>query len=319
MIDLSNKMRFLGMMEKNDTKERQKMTDVLEAKKTLNQVQSGVLKKSMSKPVMVVLPDQDRQGNIVVLMVERKRLQCPIKVILKCSVLTDLMSLTDPDQEEIPLPNFISRQIVLDLIEIVETDDTKECSHLVLSSIYYLLDFLVTLDFLGCSEVKMAVEELVRQRINDTNWKMIFDFAKDAIGLQTTAEDAIKYFSSRLVQNTDRTFVETTEQAALVARYDFSAGFFKIMLQASGVQPVFKLVLLRQWVESNAENKSEIISLVSAFPFEDMSEVLMNEALAEMGTWGLALSMEAMEEGVARVDLVKRKRQREWQALIWGI
>ena len=35
-------------------------------------------------------------------------------------------------QSAIPVPDFISRQIMLDLVEIVEKGDTGQCAHLVL-------------------------------------------------------------------------------------------------------------------------------------------------------------------------------------------
>ena len=44
----------------------------------------------------------------------------------------------------------------------VEKGDTVECAHLVLVSLSYLLDFLIAMDFLGCTQIKETVEKRIK-------------------------------------------------------------------------------------------------------------------------------------------------------------
>ena len=79
---------------------------------------------------------------IAALTVQGRSLHCRYKVIQSSSVLSDLVALVDCDQGEIPVPDYITLKIILDLIEIVEKNDALQCSHLIPSSLQYLLDFL---------------------------------------------------------------------------------------------------------------------------------------------------------------------------------
>ena len=284
---------------------------MLEMHEGLKLVQQELVDDSKDEVPTHALVPEPKQGDVkmTALVVQGRRLQCQTKVIQSSSVLTDLVGLVDCDQGDIPVPDFISLQIILDLIEIVEKGDTLQCSHLSPSSLHYLVDFLVAMDFLDCSEVKTAVEKLVRKHINSATWKVVFDFTKNIPGLFTTACDAVKYLGEKLVEKAQQTSMITIKQEALESKYDylnFPAHFFKVMLQEPGME---QLELLRQWVERNAEKKLDIIWLVSSLPFENMSDAQSKRTLDEMGTWGLALSMEAMEEAVARVEGIGQEKQ----------
>ena len=56
----------------------------------------------------------------------------------------------------------------------------------VLVSLSYLLDFLVALDFLCCDKLKAGVEERIKERITETNWRDVLTFTKDIMGLDNT-------------------------------------------------------------------------------------------------------------------------------------
>ena len=139
----------------------------------------------------------------------------PSRVVELSSVFKCLIASTDDTENPIPVPSFISKQIVLDLVEIIERGDTSQCAHLVLVSLSYLLDFLIAVDFLGFTEVKDTVEERVKMHINDTTWKDIFHYTKDIIGLFNTTCHTIEYVCKRLQEGD--TGVKTADKAAATA------------------------------------------------------------------------------------------------------
>ena len=64
------------------------------------------------------------------LQVKKSQIKCSKKVIESSQLWSDMVDFTDPkDDSPILIPSFISKQIILDLVEMVEKDD-MECKHL---------------------------------------------------------------------------------------------------------------------------------------------------------------------------------------------
>ena len=64
------------------------------------------------------------------LQVNKSRIKCSKKVIESSKLWLDMVDLTDPkDDSPITIPSFISEQMILDLVEMVEKGDMK-CHHL---------------------------------------------------------------------------------------------------------------------------------------------------------------------------------------------
>ena len=149
------------------------------------------------------------------LQVNKSLIKCSKRVIASSHLLLDMIDLTDPkDDGPIPIPPFITKQIILDLVEMVEKGD-MECAHLgktnhfmgkvfrdiflrqasnvsVLVSLSYLLDFLIAVDFLCCDKLKASVEEKIKEKIDETNWREVLAYTKDIIGLDNTTRAALE-------------------------------------------------------------------------------------------------------------------------------
>jgi len=273
----------------------------------------------------------------VYLIVHGRKIKCSQMVVELSSVFKCMVASTDDTENPIPVPNFISRQIVLDLVEIIERGDTGQCAHLVLVSLSYLLDFLIAVDFLGFTEVKDTVEERVKMHINDASWKEIFHYTKDIIGLFNTTCHTIEYVCKRLQEgDTSKTLAAgekaTTEhgssnllsnQIAIMEQkpeardpyeesyLDFPAVFFKVMLRSKHLLPSFKLHLLKQWVGRHPERKEDIFLLISTLPFKDfrLGEV---SGLARKERWGLGFdAMEEVEEMEKKAAEEKENEMKE--------
>ena len=64
------------------------------------------------------------------LQVNKSRLKCSRKVIESSQLWQDIVDFTDPaDDSPILVPAFITKQMILDLVEMVEKDD-MDCAHL---------------------------------------------------------------------------------------------------------------------------------------------------------------------------------------------
>ena len=63
----------------------------------------------------------------------------------------------------------------------------------VLASLSYLLDFLIAVDFLGCDELKPSVEDKIKEKIDETNWREVLSYTKDIMGLENTTKAALEH------------------------------------------------------------------------------------------------------------------------------
>ena len=259
----------------------------------------------------------------ITLAVKGKRLLCSASVIQSSSLLSDLLQLVDDDQEPVPVPDWISLQIMQDLMKILEMGDT-ECAHLVLVSLSYLLDFLIAVDFLGCTDIKTVLESRIKDKLNESNWRETFHYTKDIIGLSNTTHHSIEIVCKQLVQpnfllgaghqdgtphNNQTAIMEGRPEAHDPYKEDyiqFPAVFFKEFLRYEELQPEFKLFLLSQWVEQHSAMEEDIVSLVSALPLQGFKD---GQVVAIVGGWGL--SEEAMEEVAAMVQRAEKEREKK--------
>ena len=60
------------------------------------------------------------------------------------------------------------------------------------NSVFLKLDFLVAVDFLCCDKLKAGVEERIKERIDETNWREVLTLSQDFIGLDNTTGAALE-------------------------------------------------------------------------------------------------------------------------------
>ena len=64
----------------------------------------------------------------------------------------------------------------------------------VLTSLSYLLQFLIAVDFLCCDKLKAGVEERIEERIDHTNCMEVLTYTKDFMGLDNITSAALAPF-----------------------------------------------------------------------------------------------------------------------------
>jgi len=212
-------------------------------------------KEETDERIQEMLKDtSDDQATFFELQVHKSRVRVTKKVIESSQVWLDTIDSTDPeDDSPILIPSFITKQMILDLVEMVEKDD-MECAHLVLVSLSYLLDFLVALDFLCCDKLKAGVEERIKERITETNWREVLTFTKDIMGLDNTTRAALEpilkpvnkyYLEHKLDMDKEHEDLWSREYCSL------SAPVFKLGLRSKLISEETKIHMLRNWVASN--------------------------------------------------------------------
>ena len=243
------------------------------------------------------------------LLVQGRPILCSQRVIASSTLFMDMVELVEDTASPIPIPAFISRQIMLDLVEMVEKGDW-ECAHLVLVSLSYLLDFLIAVDFLGCDKLKCVIEEKVKDKLNDSNWIDVLNYTKNILGLDTTVKDAIEFLCKRLLEMVGTKDTLNIQADPYQDDYEqFSPDIMKIVMESESLGSCFKFCILRKWAGKNLEKQESTFYMLVKIKFKDLDDVKMGEIESEVKKWDL--SDELLEMFLRLLDTAKKERELE--------
>jgi len=236
--------------------------------------------------------DQTEPPVMYKLEVQKTIIECSKSLISHSSLIMDLLEFSTDDDSPIPIPNFITRQIILDWIEIVEKEDF-DCAHLVLVSLSYLLDFLIAMDFLGCERVKESVEEKIKEKINEDSWREVLSYTKDILGLDKTTKNALEHIMKQLSKYYTDTndFYPAIKDPWADDYCRMSTSTLKMMLQSEvGTNEQLKMHLINKWVVSNSlENiPSGVYDLLRCLELKELSDIQIKSITDQVNSWPLS-------------------------------
>jgi len=217
------------------------------------------------------------------LLVNGTTIHCSRRVIESSSLFLDMVELElVEDSGPIPISTFITRQIMLDLVEMVEKDD-RECAHLILVSLPYLLDFLIAVDFLGCENLKTVLEKKVKDKISDSNWRDVLNYIKHIPGLVNTFKHCIKFICTKMVEMAGNSLSMDPYQQNYA---QFSPYLFKMMLENDCFGNCWKFRILRNWFFENREAEGEMIEMLKIVLCDAMPAVV-EDIERDVKTWNI--------------------------------
>eukprot|EP00092_Neocalanus_flemingeri_P089406 GFUD01113146.1.p1 GENE.GFUD01113146.1~~GFUD01113146.1.p1 ORF type:complete len:260 (-),score=81.71 GFUD01113146.1:52-831(-) len=244
------------------------------------------------------------------LLVHGKLIPCTSRVIVSSSLFLDMVELVE-DTNPIPIPTFISRQIMLDLVEMVEKDDS-ECAHLILVSLEYLLDFLIAVDFLGCEGVKAVLEEKIKDKITESNWKKVFNYTKNILGLVNTTKNSMIPICTRLAEGKN-----SLSMAMERFNCQCTPSILKLVLKNDCLGGCLKFDILKNWFIENSEAKGEILSLLKSIQFKELEDSKVEEIRSEVKTWNIG---EELENSFCEViETAKKEKKKLLEARMNGL
>ena len=211
----------------------------------------------------------------------------------------------------IPVPEFISRQIVLDWVEIVEKEDA-DCAHLVLVSLSYLLDFLIAVDFLGCDAIKSSVEEKIKEKIDESNWVEVFKYTKGIMGLETTTKHALEHLMAKIVKfYIEADQLKTVEDPFTAEYVGMAPAMIKLLLKSHKCCETVKFKVINQWVRQNGFpfDQVAVFDLLKQLKFKDLQDCDIKKITTEVSSWNI--SEEQLSIFTDMVDEAKKERDEE--------
>jgi len=252
------------------------------------------------------------------LQVNKSRLKCSRKVIESSQLWQDIVDFTDPeDDSPILVPAFITKQMILDLVEMVEKDD-MDCAHLVLVSLSYLLDFLVAVDFLCCDKLKAGVEKKIRTQISKDNWREVLTFTRDIMGLDNTTRAALEPIIKSVdyyYQIENKFDLDKEHEDPWSSDYcGLSVPVFKLVLRSKSplINEETKVHMLRSWVASNSflKHQTAVFEMLQCLDFKEFlgPRKKIPEVTAMVKSWPLT------EEQTSTFNSMVSKARREKEA-----
>jgi len=203
---------------------------------------------------------------------------------------------------------------MLDLVEMVEKGDW-ECAHLILVSLSYLLDFLIAVDFLGCERMKAVIEEKVKEKLNDSNWKDVLDYTKNILGLDNTVKQTMDFICTRLVEIAGEKDNLSTESDPFQEEYEqFTPDLVKIMMKSECLGGSLKFCILKKWkwVRQSLEDEDLMFQMLLTIQFKDLDDSKMDEIVRVVKDWDISFeNWEVFKEVIAN-----SKKEREVESLM---
>ena len=244
-----------------------------------------------------------------ILLVQGSPIHCSRRIIASSSLFLDMVELV-ADPSPIPIPNFISRQIMLDLVEMTESGDW-ECAHLILVSLSYLLDFLIAVDFLGCERLKTVIAEKVKEKISDSNWSDVLLYTKNILGLDTTVKHTMEYLCTRLGQLAVEKDILPMECDPYHHEYEqFTPDLIKLMIKSDCLRNCLGFGILKNWVRENSEKEAEICEILLLIQYKDLSDNQVEEIVSEVKTWKFGVDFENKLNELVNSAKIERELER---------
>ena len=317
-------------------REREILFRDLDFEETERQTSRSLERTESSKNFKLVVPSSHRpvycskkvidSSSLLRDMLEYVNDEDPRYGMMTCSFLSESLDvvLCSP----IPVPEFISRQIVLDWVEIVEKEDT-ECAHLgmksltprpfvmslsisVLVSLSYLLDFLIAVDFLGCEDIKSSVEEKIKEKIDESNWVEVFKYTKGIMGLETTTKHALEHLMAKIVKfYSEADQLKTVEDPFTAEYVGMAPAMIKLLLKSHKCCENVKFKVINQWVIQNGFpfDQVAVFDLLKQVKFKDLQDCDIKMITMEVTSWNI--SEEQLSIFTDLVDEAKKERDAE--------
>lgn len=110
-------------------------------------------------------------NNLCILVTQSESFSCSMKLVQNSKLLQDLIEFTTNKNELLVMPDFITKEIIVDIDHILHSGNLQLLEHLRLD---YLLQIVNTLDFLSMSELMCHVIAFINNNLTSDNCCEIF-------------------------------------------------------------------------------------------------------------------------------------------------
>lgn len=180
--------------------------------------------------------------------------KCSYLLIQESNLLNDLITFTEGNNDPIPLPSFITEQLINDIISILENNDLQP---LEATDIEYSIQMLRVSDFLDINKVTKSILPSIIDRLDHRNCFKIFSITNKSPYFQEITNSCILLMMSQLNQYYCNIVTAENHQDPFVDEY-VDMKIYEIMLMIfypNQPSTLTKIMIMKNWWNKNKHIK----------------------------------------------------------------
>ena len=203
----------------------------------------------------------------IYLLIQKKNVILSSGVLLKKSdLLHDLVAFTTPDSIPIPIPHFITEQMVSDIVKILETNNSA--SLITQSNLDYIIQILKALDFLAINEMFKNLLIHTMDEINIGNCFQVFKLTNSSICCEKLTAKSLSLIMSQINQYYESDRISENVHDPYIENYATLEIFELCMMLTHDVNnsTITRIMVLQHWWNRNKmkaiKDKEEIFNIL---------------------------------------------------------
>ena len=181
---------------------------------------------------------------------EQNEIECPLILISRSNLLTDIFKINDISYEPLSIPSFITKQLIDDVITILQDDSF---AGVINSTMEYLIKIEMILDFLDIGDKSEMLLLIIYERLTTENSFRIFCLTNKVPCFHKITMKSISLMRDLLNECYSRALVFEDIEDHYVNDYS-SFTIFEIeqfLSCCDKYDTVMKIIVLKNWVRRN--------------------------------------------------------------------
>ena len=206
-------------------------------------------------------------SGINLLLHENSSILCSLKLAEKSEVLRDLICFTDDENEPIPMPAFVTKTKICDIMHMLESDSI---SFMEKSKLQYLLEILKILDFLAITELFNDALSFIHQQVTCDKCFEIFQmtFKSTIPCFNEIQQRSCNVMMDQLIAYYESNYLQEDIQDPYVAKYVMMTfNQIKLIINIKKENStIMKIILFKNWWQKNKifHLKDDITEILSS-------------------------------------------------------
>lgn len=198
-----------------------------------------------------------------IMFVDKTTVLCSKVLLMKSTLLEELLRLEDRSNDPIPVPFFITDKILVDLRTILEQENIGSFIN---SKIECLIQMLQTSDFLAIHDTTAMLTEVIIRKVSNYNCFQIFKLTYNLPCFQEISQKSLHLMMTQINEFYSGHELSKHIKDPYVHQYD-SMTFQEIEIMISynnKTSTVAKIMIVKHWLSKNldCEKKDKILNII---------------------------------------------------------
>ena len=187
---------------------------------------------------------------ILLLLTNGEKILCPDILVQKSSLLSNICDVKDNSDDPLPVPDFINKDILCDIINILQDESFISISTL---TIQYIIQVEMTLDFLGISEESEKLLSFINDRVTPQFSFLIFRMTNKLPCFSKITKNSLCMMMSQIQQYYNMNLPYENYEDPYIHEYS-TLNIYEvqyIIYSGDKYSSVVKIMILKHWLNKN--------------------------------------------------------------------